>query len=63
MRVMPFECPIGSRTVTIEGTVQFLDAKGKVIATVAGGDDSQLTKQVFRKAHDVRMIKPSLKAE
>ncbi|NJL08396.1 MAG: hypothetical protein HC900_09135 [Methylacidiphilales bacterium] len=63
MRVMPFECEIGKRTVTIDGTVQFLDAKGKVIATVTGGNDSQLTKQVFRKAQDVRMIKPSLTAE
>lgn len=63
MRVMPFECEIGKKTVTIAGTVQFLDAKGKVIAMVAGGDESQITKQVFRKAHGVRMIKPSLKTE
>jgi hypothetical protein len=62
-RVMPFECPIGNRTVTIDGVVQFLDAKGKVIATVANGDDSQITKAVFRKAHEVRMREPSLKVE
>jgi hypothetical protein len=62
-RVMPFECPIGKRTVTIDGTVEFLDANGKVIATVAGDDASQITKAVFRKAREVRMTRPSLRVE
>ncbi|NJO54757.1 MAG: hypothetical protein HC829_07885, partial [Bacteroidales bacterium] len=62
-RVLPFECEIGSRTVVIEGVVEFLDSRGRVIATVADGDDSQITKAVFRNAKEVRMSEPRLKME
>ncbi|NJL06988.1 MAG: hypothetical protein HC900_01020 [Methylacidiphilales bacterium] len=62
-RVLPFECEVGSRTVVIEGVVEFLDRKGRVIATVADGDDSQITKSVFRNAKEVRMSNPRLKME
>jgi hypothetical protein len=62
-RVMPFECEIGKKTVTIDGVVEFLDAKGKVIARVGGEDDSEPSKAAYKKAREVRMTKPSLKAE
>lgn len=62
-RVLPFECEIGRRTVTIDGMVQFLDRKGTVIATVIDGDEAEITARVFRNARSVRMSEPRLKIE
>ena len=62
-RVMPFECEIGKKTVTIDGVVEFLDAKGKVIAKLGGEGKLEPTKATYKKAREVRMSEPSLTAE
>ncbi|KAA5599570.1 hypothetical protein [Blastochloris sulfoviridis] len=62
-RVLPFECEIGARTVVIEGAIEFLNAKGKVIATVVDGDAKDITKAVFRDAASVRFSDLHLKPE
>ena len=62
-RVLPFECEIGARTVIIEGVIEFLNAKGRVMATVANGDATDLTKTVFSNATAVRFSDLHLKPE
>ena len=62
-RVLPFECEIGARTVVIDGVIEFLDAKGKVIVTVANGDATGITKAAYRNATAVRFSDLHLKPE
>jgi len=55
MRIPPFECPIGNKTLLLEGAVEFLDEGGQIIGR-ADGASVELTSSAFEKATKLRFV-------